>query len=304
MNPTNWNITKEHYRDADATFRAAYEQYTGIDPSDVGVGVFTAREQVERYARQFRLADHVGGGHATFDGMTSRDVAMWCIASRLLCAVRAKILTFPHEVQEAIGQRVRELPEPPNIGPARADARHYRRMRRQARGPSAVPMTSPEACERSREAHVAAVEANDAAERSEERRRELERSTMAAQERARRKALPERPLSARGAARPSQRSSKKAARSARRANTREPAAALEHEVFRLPEQRELRAERFDTKQAHEHADKLERKERERADALRAREREVSAAKEAAAHVVPLAPTIADFLDANSSSESS
>ena len=290
------DITKEQWckahRDAEATFRAAYEQYTGLDPYPLRTRHYNRREEIEGYARCFRLADHIGGAHTTFDGLTSRDYAMWFIASSLLCAVRQKISSLPSDVQLDIADRVRALPDPPNIGPARADARHYRRIRRtqhRAHEPPDSESVTPAACERARQAHVAAVEANDAAERSEERRRALERSSMAAQERARRKAMPERPLTSRDAARPSQRSTKKAAREARRANRREPTAALEHEVFQLPEQRELRTARFVAMQARNHDEKLERKERERADARSQRALEVSAAQD---DMVPSAPTIA------------
>lgn len=144
-----------------------------------------------------------------------------------------------------------------------------------------------------RAAHRAAVEANEAAGRAENAALELKRKMQANQERARRAALPEPAFTQRREPQRSQRSCKKAVREERRVTNREAAtaAALEHGVHTLDGQREMRTERFDDKQAWEHADKLARQARVRADGLKKLAADMGAAREAATHVVPAAPTV-------------
>ncbi|MAB55832.1 MAG: hypothetical protein CMN93_08155 [Synechococcus sp. CPC35] len=91
----------------------------------------------------------------------------------------------------------------------------------------------------------------------------------------------------------SKKAEKKAARQARRAGPRLEATAsqLEHGVHVLPEQHEIRSDRFDEKQAVEHAEKLARLAREKVERLHRLAAEASMEHEVATHVVPPASTI-------------
>ena len=133
MKPTDWNLTEDVYVAAERDLRDAFEAYTGLDPLDVHTIVRrTEDEVVEWLAKQYAFSSHVGTGRQGFDGLTSKDAAMWFLASNLNSTIVNRIMQCPAHVQTRVGQRVQELPPPPTIGPMRADKRHERKARRQA----------------------------------------------------------------------------------------------------------------------------------------------------------------------------
>ena len=89
-------------------------------------------------------------------------------------------------------------------------------------------------------------------------------------------------------------SSKSAKKKDRRDKKQSKMNAIEHEVHVLPEQRAIRAEAFDIRQQLEHAEAVATKARDLAKSMTKLEKDMSAAKEAANHVVPPAPKLADF----------
>lgn len=148
---------------------------------------------------------------------------------------------------------------------------------------------------RRHEIHDALVEA----ERAEAAAVAARRAHQAALARAERAARPPAPYTPYRPPPGSKKGEKKAERAARRAGTREAATAAElaHGVHELPRQREIRSERFNTKQKLEHMEKLARIAHEKLSRLRRLAAEASMAREAATHVVPSLSTISDALEA-------
>lgn len=137
-----------------------------------------------------------------------------------------------------------------------------------------------------------------AAERAEAEAKAARRKYEAALSRAARAAAPPRPYTARQEPPKSAKKAKLQQRAAKRAGKSKEvytAATLEHQVHTLPEQSELRADRFDEKQALEHAEKVARLAREKFERLRQREADMSKAQEAATHVVAPAPTLSGVI---------
>ncbi len=132
MRPEDWNLTEDVYVAAERDLRDAFEAYTGLDPTDARTIVRrTEDEVVEWLAKQYAFSLHVGTGRQGFDGLTSKDAAMWFLASNLNSTILERIMQYPEHVQTRVQQRVQELPPPPSIGPMRADRRHERKERRQ-----------------------------------------------------------------------------------------------------------------------------------------------------------------------------
>ena len=133
MNPMDWNLTEDVYKAADRDLRDAFEAYIGLDPSHAHTIVLrTEDEYVEWLAKQYAFSLYVGTGRQGVDGLTSKDVAMWFLASNLKTTILERIMKCPAHVQARVGQRVQELPPPPPIGPMRVDRRNERKNRRQA----------------------------------------------------------------------------------------------------------------------------------------------------------------------------
>ena len=133
MKAAGWNLTGDVYKTAERELRCAFEAYTGLDPLDTHTIVRrTEDELVEWIAKQYAFSLYVGTGRQGFDGLTSKDAAMWLLASNLHRTIFERIMQYPAHVQARVGQRVQELPPPPTIGPMRADRRHERKERRQA----------------------------------------------------------------------------------------------------------------------------------------------------------------------------
>ena len=145
------------------------------------------------------------------------------------------------------------------------------------------------------EIHDAMMAAQEAEAKAKEQRRKL----AAAESRAAKANAPEAPYTARGAHRLSQRAGKKAGREQRRQSDREAAtaAALEHEVHVLPEQKGYRSEAAELRKEVAHSERLAREAKEKLDTLRELAKNASAAHEAATHNVPAALSIGNSLAA-------
>ena len=93
MKPTDWNLRKDVYKAAERDLRDAFEAYTGLDPLDAHTIVRrTEDEVVEWLAKQYAFSSYVGTGRKGFDGLTSKDAAMWFLASNLNCTILERIM--------------------------------------------------------------------------------------------------------------------------------------------------------------------------------------------------------------------
>ena len=250
MNPTDWNLTEDVYKAAERDLRDAFEAYTGLDPSDAHTIVRrTEDEVVEWLAKQYAFSLYVGTGRQGFDGLTSKDAAMWFLASNLKSTIRERIMQCPAHVQARVGQRVRELPPPPTIGPMRADRRNERKERRQTFAAQKCTASVHDAKQQSFDYYVPPSQ--------EEREAAQRRQQLAQASRAQRHHL-EKPYSETG---PSHRSTPK--------EKRELSASEAIERLQWKEERPIRKEDAEAKQAaarraaHERARKKAQKQRKK-----------------------------------------
>ena len=250
MSPADWNLTEDVYKTAERDLRYAFEAYTGLDTSTARTIVRrTEDEVVEWLAKQYAFSLHVGGGRKGLDGLTSKDAAMWFIASNLHCTILERIMQYPEHIQSRIGQRVKELPPPPTIGPMRADKRHERKEKRQSFAAQQCTTSVHDAKQQSFDYYVPPSQ--------EEKEAEQKRKQLAQESRAQRLHV-EKPYSEPG---PSHRSTPK--------EKRELSASETLERLQWKEEKPLRKEDAEAKQAaarraaHERARKKAQKQRKK-----------------------------------------
>lgn len=170
-----WNFTADTYKTAERDFRCAFEAYTGIeDALDRTMKMRSEDEAVECIAKQLAFALHLGHGQRCLDGFTSKDLAMWELASRLKIAVLDRMMLYPQHVQDRIGELVHELPPPLAIGPMRVDKRQEEKERRRAAAAAAHKKDERPRDDRPLDYYVPPSAEEQEAER---RRKELARRT-------------------------------------------------------------------------------------------------------------------------------